>query len=98
MHQAPRTLRGRLVSPAPLYPPVIHEGNLDNMELVAGTTLFIRVQAPGALFEVGDGQAAQGDGQACIRALETSLVGTLEFVVRSVTSDRCPVRMGHPPH
>ena len=79
------------MSPAPLYPPVIHEGNLDNMELVAGTTLFIRVQAPGALFEVGD-------GQACIRALETSLVGTLEFVVRSVTSDRCPVRMGHPPH
>ena len=86
MHQAPRTLRGRLVSPAPLYPPVIHEGDLDNKELVAVTTLFIRVHAPGALFE------------ACLTALETWLVGALEFVVRSVTSDRCPIRMGHPPH
>ena len=50
------------------------------------TTLFIRVHAPGALFE------------ACLTALETWLVGALEFVVRSVTSDRCPIRMGHPPH
>ena len=38
-------------------PPGIHAGNLDNKELVAGTTLFIPLHARGALFEVGDGHA-----------------------------------------
>ena len=44
-------------------PPGIHAGNLDNKELVAGTTLCIPVHVPGALFEIGDGHAAQGDGE-----------------------------------
>ena len=59
-----------------------HAGNLDNKDLVAGTTLFIPVHAAGALFEVGDGHAGQGNGEVDITALETSLVGTFEFVVR----------------
>jgi acetamidase/formamidase len=63
-------------------PPWIHAGNLDNKDLVAGTKLFIPVHAPGALFEVGDGHAGQGDGEVDITALETSLVGTFQFVVR----------------
>jgi acetamidase/formamidase len=63
-------------------PPGVHAGNLDNKELVAGTTLFIPVHVKGALFAVGDGHAAQGDGEVCITALETSLAGTLQFVVR----------------
>jgi acetamidase/formamidase len=63
-------------------PPWIHAGNLDNKDLVAGTTLFIPVHAPGALFEVGDGHAGQGDGEVDITALETSLIGTFQFVVR----------------
>ena len=37
---------------------------------------------PGALFEVGDGHAAQGDGEVDITAIETSLIGTFQFVVR----------------
>ena len=52
-----------------------HAGNLDNRELVAGTTLFIPVFAPGALFEIGDGHAAQGDGEVDQTAIETSLRG-----------------------
>ena len=56
-------------------------GNLDNKDLVAGTTLYIPVHAPGALFEVGDGHAGQGDGEVDITALETSLVGTFQFGV-----------------
>jgi acetamidase/formamidase len=60
----------------------MHAGNLDNKELVEGTTLFIPVHVRGALFEVGDGHAAQGDGEVDITALETSLSGTLQFVVR----------------
>ncbi|MBV8732260.1 MAG: acetamidase/formamidase family protein [Acidobacteriia bacterium] len=63
-------------------PPGIHAGNLDNKELVAGTTLFIPVHAPGALFEVGDGHAGQGDGEVDITAMETSLTGVFEFIVR----------------
>ena len=63
-------------------PPWIHAGNLDNKDLVAGTTLYIPVHAAGALFEVGDGHAGQGDGEVDITALETSLIGKFQFVVR----------------
>ncbi len=63
-------------------PPGIHAGNLDNRELVAGTTLFIPVHAPGALFEIGDGHAGQGNGEVDITALETSLTGVFQFIVR----------------
>jgi acetamidase/formamidase len=63
-------------------PPWIMAGNMDNKDLVAGSTLFIPVHAPGALFEVGDGHAGQGDGEVDITAMETSLVGTFQFVVR----------------
>ena len=62
-------------------PPGIHAGNLDNKELVAGTTLFIPVHAPGALFEVGDGHAGQGNGEVDITAMETSLTGVFQFIV-----------------
>jgi len=63
-------------------PPWIMAGNMDNKDLVAGSTLYIPVHVPGALFEVGDGHAGQGDGEVDITALETSLVGTFQFVVR----------------
>jgi acetamidase/formamidase len=62
-------------------PPWMHAGNMDNRELVAGTTLFIPVHAKGALFEAGDGHAGQGNGEVDITALETYLTGTFQFVV-----------------
>lgn len=62
-------------------PPWIHAGNLDNKELVQGSTLFIPVHVKGALFEIGDGHAAQGNGEVDITAIETSLKGTLQFIV-----------------
>ena len=62
-------------------PPFAHAGNLDNKELVAGTTLYIPVAAKGALFEAGDGHAGQGNGEVDITALETYLTGTFRFVV-----------------
>ena len=49
---------------------------------MAGTKLFIPVHARGALFLVGDGHAGQGNGEVDITALETSLVGKFQFVVR----------------
>jgi acetamidase/formamidase len=71
-------------------PPSLHAGNMDNKELVAGTTLFLPVHARGALFEVGDGHAGQGNGEVDITALETSLVGTLQFVVHKGTNQKYP--------
>lgn len=62
-------------------PPGIHAGNLDNKELVAGTTLFIPVHAAGALFEVGDGHAGMGNGEVDITAMETSLTGVFQFIL-----------------
>src|SRR6185437_5562698 len=53
----------RMVGRFSSNPPWIMGGNMDNKDLVAGTTLYLPVHAPGALFEVGDGHAAQGDGE-----------------------------------
>src|SRR6185437_3844796 len=78
MGVAPAPELGRVSS----NPPGVHAGNLDNRELVAGTTLFIPVFAPGALFEIGDGHAAQGDGEVDQTAIETSLRGRLQLTVR----------------
>ncbi len=71
-------------------PPWVHAGNLDNKELVAGTSLFIPVFVPGALFEVGDGHAAQGDGEVDQTAIETSLRGRLRLVVHKGRSIEWP--------
>ena len=78
MGVAPAPELGRVSS----NPPARHAGNLDNRELVAGTTLFIPVFVAGALFEVGDGHAAQGDGEVDQTAIETSLRGRLQLTVR----------------
>ena len=78
MGVAPPAAAGRVNS----APPGIPGGNLDNKELVAGTTLYLPVHATGALFFVGDGHAGQGNGEVDITALETSLTGTLQFIVR----------------
>jgi len=86
MGVAPPEANGRINS----APPWIHAGNLDNKELVEGTTLYIPVHAKGALFEVGDGHAGQGNGEVDITALETQLTGTFQFVVRKDMHVRWP--------
>src|SRR5262249_20333136 len=63
-------------------PPWIHAGNMDNKELVAGSILYLPVHVKGALFEIGDGHAGQGNGEVDITALETSLTGTIQLIVR----------------
>src|SRR5262249_37932266 len=78
MGVAPAPEAGRVSS----VPPGRHAGNLDNRELVAGSTLYIPIFAPGALFEIGDGHVAQGDGEVDQTAIETSLRGHLQLTVR----------------
>ncbi len=78
MGVAPAAELGRVSS----NPPGKHAGNLDNKDLGVGSTLFIPVFVPGALFEVGDGHAAQGDGEVDQTAIETSLRGRIQLTVR----------------
>lgn len=59
-----------------------HGGNIDNKELVAGTTLYLPIHTDGALFSAGDGHAAQGDGEVCVTAIETALTGTFRLTAR----------------
>lgn len=76
------------VAPAPELgrvssnPPHQHAGNMDNKELVAGTTLYVPVFNKGALLQLGDGHAAQGDGEVDQTGLETDLTGRIQVVVR----------------
>ncbi|PZX16950.1 acetamidase/formamidase [Palleronia aestuarii] len=59
-----------------------HGGNIDNRELVAGSTLYLPVFVEGALFSCGDGHGAQGDGEVCVTAIETALQGRFRLTVR----------------
>lgn len=54
----------------PTAPPRVCGGNIDCKELVAGSTLYLPITVPGALFSVGDGHAAQGDGEVSSTAIE----------------------------
>jgi acetamidase/formamidase len=75
---APPALIGRISS----RPPGWHGGNIDNKDLVAGSTLYLPVHVAGALLSIGDGHAGQGDGEVTGTAIETSLRGIFELHVR----------------
>lgn len=79
MGTAPPKSWGRLTSLVPRA----FGGNIDNKELVAGTTLFLPVFVEGGLFSCGDGHGAQGDGEVCVTAIETALQGTFTFILHS---------------
>ena len=78
MATSPPAAWGPVASP----PPRRNGGNMDNKELVAGTTLFLPIHVDGAMFSCGDGHGVQGDGEVCITAIETGLIGTFELHVR----------------
>ena len=63
-------------------PPDVFGGNMDTRHLTAGTKLFLPVFAPGARFSLGDGHAAQGDGEVCGTAIETPMRARLRLTVR----------------
>ena len=60
-------------------PPGDFGGNLDNRLLQAPCRLFLPVYLPGAMFSIGDGHSIQGDGEACLTALETSMNGIIQL-------------------
>src|SRR3954471_20001678 len=72
-------------------PPRRNGGNLDNKELVKGATLYLPIMVDDALFSVGDGHGAQGDGEVCVTAIETGLIGTFELHLRDDMSLEWPL-------
>lgn len=72
-------------------PPGAFGGNMDVKELTAGSTLYLPVLHPEALFYVGDPHSAQGDGEVSGTAIEQSLSGRFRFVLhtdRSISGPR----------
>jgi acetamidase/formamidase len=65
-------------------------GNMDYNQIVEGTTVYLRANHPGALLFLGDGHAAQGDGELTGDALETSM--DFEFTVDVIPGKQ----FGHP--
>ncbi|MCS6813031.1 MAG: acetamidase/formamidase family protein [Cyanobacteria bacterium] len=72
-------------------PPGNFGGNLDNRQLQAGARLFLPVQVPGALFSIGDGHAAQGDGEVDVTAIEVSMNGSIQLILHKDLSVQSPI-------
>ena len=68
-------------SRTPIMPPGIFGGNMDTRQLVKGTTLYLPIQEPGALFSTGDAHGCQGDGEICVTGLEAPMYATMRFRV-----------------
>jgi acetamidase/formamidase len=63
-------------------PPYRHGGNMDTKHLTKGARLYLPVEVEGALFSMGDGHAAQGDGEVCGTAIETPMRAVVRLTAR----------------
>jgi acetamidase/formamidase len=72
------------------FPPHKGGGNVDTRHLKQGASFLLPVFRPGALFSCGDPHAAQGDGEVCVAAIETSMQATLRFQLHSGKSIKAP--------
>ena len=73
-------------------PPRENCGNLDAKQLTRGSRLMIPVAVKGALFSVGDGHFAQGDGESCISAIEIGATVSLRFNLHRGEAARHKIR------
>jgi len=73
-----------------VIPPRRVGGNMDVRDLIAGSTLYLPVEVPGALFSIGDTHAAQGDGEVCGTAVESPMEASLTFDVIKVAQPAFP--------
>lgn len=60
-------------------PPRENGGNFDVKQLTKGARLLLPVAVEGALFSVGDGHFAQGDGEVCVTAVEMGATVAVRF-------------------
>ena len=73
-----------------IIPPRNVGGNMDIRDIVEGVELHLPVEVDGALFSVGDTHAAQGDGEVCGTAIESSIDVALEFDLVKGANLRAP--------
>jgi acetamidase/formamidase len=73
-----------------VMPPGVFGGNMDTRQLVRGSTLYLPVHVPGALFSCGDAHAGQGDGEVCVTGIETPMHATLRLTVQKGRSIPAP--------
>jgi acetamidase/formamidase len=71
-------------------PPGDYGGNLDIHYLTAGSTLYLPVQVPGAMFFIADPHFLQGNGEVALTAVEGSLRSTLRFTVLKAGDEGIP--------
>jgi acetamidase/formamidase len=67
--------------PVPVRPPHAGGGNIDTRQLIRGSTLYLPVQVEGALLSVGDGHAAQADGEVCVTGIECDMTVTVRLTL-----------------
>ena len=77
-------------SAQPVMPPGNFGGNMDTRQLGRGSTLFLPVQLPGALFSTGDAHGVQGDGEVCVTGLEAPMYASLRFTLEKGRSLPAP--------
>jgi acetamidase/formamidase len=83
---APPASMGRVAS----GPPNFYGGNMDNSDLGEGSTVYLPVQNAGGLVSIGDGHAAQGHGEVCVSAIETSLKGEIQVILHKQQNLKWP--------
>jgi acetamidase/formamidase len=83
---APPVAMGRVAS----GPPNFYGGNMDNSDLGEGSTVFLPVQVAGGSVSIGDGHAAQGHGEVCVSAIETSLKGEIQIILHKQQNLKWP--------
>jgi acetamidase/formamidase len=71
-------------------PPDAHGGNLDVAKLGVGSTLYLPIQVPGAMFYVGDPHNSQGNGEVALTALEQAQRAVLRLTLLKDGNPRIP--------
>ncbi|MCZ6628257.1 MAG: acetamidase/formamidase family protein [SAR324 cluster bacterium] len=84
----PPTIHGAVPAEEPIAgsglrtaPPRENGGNVDIRQTTSGTTVYMPVYVPGALFSTGDAHFTQGDGEVCGTAIEMGATLTARFEV-----------------
>jgi len=73
-------------------PPSSFGGNLDIKDLTVGSTLYLPVELPEAMFFLGDPHFAQGDGEVALTAVEASLRSTLRLTLLKAGDPAIPAK------
>lgn len=81
------------------FPPRSNGGNIDTKDLGVGSTVWIPVRVPRALFAIGDCHAAQGDGEVCGTGVEAPMTVTVRFdLAKDADIAEVQIRRSRPRH